>query len=255
MASWRWNDKQYLRFEDERTRPAADLLARVPVDTAARVVDLGCGPGNSTALLRARWPEARLTGVDHSPEMLARARQDFPDLEWVAGDAATFRSDGPVDVCFANAVLHWVPDHAALLPALIAQLRPGGALAVQMPDNANEPSHRLMRELGGPWLARTRAVGGRTQVENVAWYYDVLASAASHVDIWRTTYEHVMPDATAIVEWVKGSGLRPYLDALASDESAAYLAKYTTAIAAAYPERPDGKRLFSFPRLFMVAVR
>jgi trans-aconitate 2-methyltransferase len=255
VASWRWNDKQYLRFEDERTRPAAELLARVPVVTAARVVDLGCGPGNSTALLHARWPEARLTGVDNSPEMLARARHDFPDLTWVAGDVATFRGDGPVDVYFANAVLHWVPDHAALLPALVAQLRPGGALAAQMPDNANEPSHRLMREIDGPWLARTRAVGGRTQVESAAWYYDVLAGSASHVDIWRTTYEHVLPDAAAIVAWVEGSGLRPYLDALEDDERAPYLAEYTRAIAAAYPERADGKRLYSFPRLFMVAVR
>jgi trans-aconitate 2-methyltransferase len=229
----------------------------VPVASPARVVDLGCGPGNSTALLRERWPAARLVGVDNSPEMLARARQDFPDIEWIAGDVATFAMGGgePVDVWFANAVLHWVPDHATLLPALVARLRCGGALAVQMPDNAAEASHLLMHELPGPWRARLRAVGGRMPVESAGFYYDLLAPAARHVDIWRTTYEHVMPDAVAIVEWVKGSGLRPYLDALEEGERADYLAAYTEAIAAAYPARADGKRLFPFPRLFIVAVR
>jgi trans-aconitate 2-methyltransferase len=255
VAAPGWDDRQYLRFADERTRAAAELLARVPAATAASVVDLGCGPGNSTALLRARWPAARLVGVDTSPEMLARARHDYPDAEWVAGDVAGFHSDDPVDVLFANAVLHWVPDHATLLPALVAQLRWGGALAVQMPDNADEPSHRLMREIVGPWQARLRALGGRTPVESAAFYYDVLARGARHVDIWRTTYDHVMPDAAAMVEWVKGSGLRPFLDALDGGERADYLAAYTEAIAAAYPVRADGKRLFSFPRLFFVAVR
>lgn len=254
-----WDDRQYLKFGDERTRPARELLARVPVGEAARVVDLGCGPGNSTALLRARWPGARVTGVDNSPEMLARARQDSaesgPDIEWVEADVQAFRADGPVDVLFANAVLHWLPEHEVLLPALLEQVRPGGALAVQMPESFHEPSHRLMRELDGPWRARTRALPATPPVASAAAYYDLLAPRARSVDIWRTTYEHVMPDAAAIVEWVKGTGLRPTLDALDPGERPAFLTAYTQAIAAAYPPRADGKRLFSFPRLFLVAVR
>lgn len=252
MASW--DDQQYLKFADERTRPARELLARVPVADAARVVDLGCGPGNSTALLHARWPSARVTGVDSSPEMLARARQDWPRLEWLQADVNDFRADAPVDVLFANAVLHWLPDHAALFPRLLQQVRPGGALAVQMPESFHEPSHRLMRDLQGPW--RGRAVpGAHAPLASVATYYDLLAPHARHVDLWRTTYQHVMPDAAAIVDWVKGSGLRPYLDALDPGERPVFLEAYTQAIAAAYPPRADGKRLFAFPRLFIVAVR
>jgi len=258
-----WDDQQYLKFADERTRPARELLARVTVENAARVVDLGCGPGNSTALLRARWPRARVTGVDSSPEMLARARQggfelgadSGPDIEWVTADVKTFRADGPVDVMFANAVLHWLPQHDAIFPALLEQVRPGGALAVQMPESFQEPSHRLMRELDGPWRVRTRALPATPPVASAATYYDLLAPRARLVDIWRTTYEHVMPDAAAIVEWVKGTGLRPTLDALDPGDRPAFLTAYTDAIAAAYPPRADGKRLYSFPRLFLVAVR
>jgi trans-aconitate 2-methyltransferase len=250
-----WDQAQYLKFADERTRPAHELLARVPLTTPERVVDLGCGPGNSTALLRARWPGAQLLGVDNSPNMLQRARQDYPDIEWLEADVAGFAPRAPVDVLFANAVLHWLPDHAALFAKLFAMLRPGGVLAVQMPHNFSEPSHRLMRELPGPWAPRTANVRALTPVDSAAFYYDVLAATAATVDIWHTRYEHVMADAAAIVEWVKGTGLRPYLEALLEQERAAYLEAYTAGIAAAYPQRSDGRRLFSFPRLFIVAQR
>jgi trans-aconitate 2-methyltransferase len=250
-----WDDAQYLRFADERTRPARELLARVPLASARRVLDLGCGPGNSTALLRERWPEARLTGVDDSAEMLERARRDQPQIDWVLADASRFVPDAPLDVSFSNALLQWLPDHEVLIPALFEQVRPGGALAFQMPCNFGEPSHRWMRELDGPWAERIAAVRRRSPVGNAAFYYDLLAPRARAVDIWQTTYEHVLDDAGAIVEWVKGTGLRPYLDALTPVERPQYLERYTRAIADAYPQRSDGKRLFSFPRLFVVALR
>src|SRR5262249_18420776 len=142
-----WDDQQYLKFEEPRTRPARELLARVPLEDAQHVVDLGCGPGNSTALLRARWPAAQLLGVDHSPQMLSAARRALPAVRLELGDAAAFRAPQPLDVLFANAVLHWLPDHAALFPALLAQLRDGGALALQMPINHEEPSHHAMHKL------------------------------------------------------------------------------------------------------------
>jgi trans-aconitate 2-methyltransferase len=250
-----WDDRQYLKFADERTRAARDLLARVPLQDAATVVDLGCGPGNSTALLQARWPQAKIVGVDSSAEMLQNARRALPAVEWVEADLRQWRPAVSVDLLFANAVLQWLPDHAGLLPALMGWLRPGGVLAIQMPRNHDEPSHRLMRELPGPWrgrLARARAIA---PLGPPAFYYDCLAPHASGIDLWQTTYEHVLADAGAIVEWVKGSGLRPFLEALGADERDTYLAAYARAIDAAYPARIDGRRLFSFPRLFIVATR
>jgi trans-aconitate 2-methyltransferase len=250
-----WNDAQYLKFGDERTRAARELLTRVPLERVERAVDLGCGPGNSTALLCHRWPDAKVTGVDNSPEMLERARRDLPDVEWLLGDAGSYGAREPVDLLFANAVFHWLPDHATLFPALIQQLTKGGVLAVQMPHSFEEPSHRLMREIRARSIPGRRVVNAATPVAGPAFYYDLLAPHASSVDIWRTTYEHVMPDAAAIVEWVMGTGLRPYLDDLTDGERAAFLAEYLAAIDRAYPARVDGKRLFSFPRLFVVAVR
>ncbi len=250
-----WNDAQYLKFGDERTRAARELLARVPLERAERVVDLGCGPGNSTALLRERWPNARLSGLDNSPEMLERARRDFPAIEWTLGDAGSYRASEPLDLLFGNAVFHWLPEHATLFPSLLEQVRKGGVLAVQMPHSFEEPSHRLMREVRARLMPGRTPVTSATPVAGAAFYYDLLAPQATAVDIWRTTYEHVMLDAAAIVEWVKGTGLRPYLEDLTEGERTSYLAAYQAAIALAYPARVDGKRLFSFPRLFIVAVR
>lgn len=250
-----WDDSQYLKFADERTRAAQELLRRVPVRVARRVVDLGCGPGNSTALLRERWPDARLTGVDSSREMLERARKDYPEIDWCEADAATYVAPEPVDVLFANALLQWLPEHARLIPVLFEQVAPGGALAFQVPNNFDEPSHRLMRDTAGPWSVRTAGVRALNPVERAAVYYDLLAPRASSVDIWQTTYEHVMASASAIVDWVKGTGLRPFLEALTPEERPAFLDAYTRGIDAAYPPRLDEKRLFSFPRLFVVAVR
>jgi trans-aconitate 2-methyltransferase len=250
-----WDDKQYLRFEEERTRPACELLARVPLEGATQVIDLGSGPGNSTRLLRNRWPEARVVGVDNSEQMLARARADWPRGEWVLSDAQAFASEGPTDLIFANASLHWVPEHEALFPRLIAQLAAGGVLAIQMPQNFSEPSHLLMRELGTSWKSRFDVVPSAPPVHSPQQYYDLLAPVAARLDIWQTTYQHVMPDVPAIVDWVKGSGLRPFLAALSLDEQAAYLEAYSCALDAAYPRRADGKRLFAFSRIFIVAVR
>ena len=196
-----WDDAQYLKFADARTRPAAELLARVPVDEPAHVVDLGCGPGNSTALLLQRFPRAEIIGVDNSETMLTRARATLPTLRFVLSDVRNFRPEKPVDVLFANAVLQWVPEHAQVMPALFGSLAAGGCLAFQMPDNWNEPSHRLMRELIVPYLPDATAVQSRIAIEPAAFYYDVLAPRARCVDIWQTRYEHVMPDAAAIVEW------------------------------------------------------
>ncbi len=250
-----WDDRQYLKFADERTRPARELLARVPLEAPAEVIDLGCGPGNSTALLLERWPQARLTGLDSSPEMLARARLDRPDIHWLEADIASWTPTRAPDLIFANAVLQWLPDHPTLLPRLFGLLAPGGVLAIQMPDNFDEPSHAWMRNLPGPWSEALQAMRQGPRVLRAGHYYDLLAPHARSVELWHTRYEHVMADAAAIVEWVKGTGLRPYLEALPASQRAAYEAAYLAAIDTAYPPRSDGRRLFSFPRIFLVARR
>lgn len=254
-----WDPALYTAFEDERTRPARDLLARVGLDRPAFAVDLGCGPGNSTALLRDRFPEAEILGLDTSPAMLAEARGRLPDVSFVEADAAAWTPDAPPDLIFANASLQWVPDHPRLLPRLFGLLRTGGVLAVQVPDNLEEPSHRSMREVAaaGPWAGTPGEVGARRakRVLGAADYYDLLAPQAAAVDIWRTTYQHPLPSAKAIVDWVRATGLRPFLDPLTPDERREFLTLYEARVTEAYPARADGLRLLAFPRLFLVARR
>jgi trans-aconitate 2-methyltransferase len=253
-----WSAAQYLKFEDERTRPARDLLASVPLAAAAAVVDVGCGPGNSTELIASRFPAARITGVDTSADMLAAARRRLPAATFVEADIATWSPPAPVDLVFGNAVFQWVPDHFAVLARLTEKaLAPGGVLAVQIPDNFSEPSHFLMREVAArmPFSAKLAGHDGREVIPSVDAYYDRLRPLSSRVDIWRTTYYHPLADADAIVEWLKGTGLRPYLDRLSADERPAFLAAYRSAIAGAYPPRADGRVLLPFPRLFIVAAK
>jgi trans-aconitate 2-methyltransferase len=252
-----WDARQYLQFEAERTRPAADLLARV-AGAARRVVDLGCGPGNSTELLAARFPDADVTGIDNSEDMLAKARKRLPEIRFVQSDVAVWRAGAPIDVIFANAVMQWIPRHIAVMSHLIDQLAPGGRLAVQMPDNLDEPTHALMREIAGqaPFAAKLAdATASREPLGAFEDYYAALASRSARVDLWRTTYAHILAGPAAIVEWMKGTGLRPFLDPLSPVEREDYLARYGAAIAKAYPPLPDRRVLLRFPRLFIVAVK
>jgi len=253
-----WNPALYLRFEDERTRPALDLLSRVQLERMRYAVDLGCGPGNSTQLLAKHWPKADLLGIDTSHAMLADARQRLPNARFEVGDVATWQADRVPDLIFGNAVMQWVPDHAALLPRLLAQTAPGGVLAIQVPDNLSEPSHRLMRETAadGPWASKLEeSARVRERILPGEDYYNLFAGAASVIDIWRTVYYHVLDDAQAIVSWVRATGLRSFVDPLDPDEQVGYLKQYTSRIAEAYPPRRDGKVVLAFPRLFIVAKR
>jgi trans-aconitate 2-methyltransferase len=252
-----WSAAQYVKFEDERTRPSHDLIAGIPNLSVERAADLGCGPGNSTEVLRERYPDARIVGVDSSPDMIAAARKRMPGVAFEIADVNSWRDTG-FDVILANAVLQWVPGHETLLPMLISRLSPGGSLAVQMPDNRDEPSHRLMREIAAEprWAARIAdAEKVRATRRGADWHYRLLKAHASRVDIWRTTYFHPLAGPHAVVEWVKGTGLRPFLDPLAPEEREAYLAAYEAAVAEAYPVEADGTLLLPFPRLFFIATR
>ncbi|MDB5990411.1 MAG: tam [Herbaspirillum sp.] len=253
-----WSAKQYVTFEDERTRPVRDLLAAVPTAKARSVVDIGCGPGNSTALLAARYPDALLHGLDTSSDMVAAAKKRLPAVHFELADISEWNDPGPFDVILANAVLQWVPNHDTLLPGLRAKLAPGGSLAIQMPVNLDEPAHLLMREIAadGPWAEKlSEAAQVRTPRHDADWYYRVLQSSCSKLDVWQTTYYHPLAGAAAVVEWFKGSGLRPFLDPLNEGERAVYLDRYTAAIAEVYPALPNGTVLLPFPRLFIVATR
>ena len=254
-----WSARQYLKFSDERTRPVRDLLAAVPAIEVRRAVDIGCGPGNSTEVMAAAFPHAAITGLDSSPDMIDAARRRLPQFRFELASIDTWDDPGPWDVMLANAALQWVPGHAALLPRLAAKLVPGGSLAVQMPNNLDEPAHRLMREVAaaGPWAAKLAgAEGARTKLGGAEWYFRCLRPHCSRVDVWQTTYHHPLAGgADAVAEWFKGSGLQPFLRPLDDAERAGYLARYRDAVAQAYPALPDGTVLLPFPRLFFVATR
>jgi trans-aconitate 2-methyltransferase len=251
-----WSPAQYTRFEDERTRPARDLLAQVPLAQPGRIVDMGCGPGNSTELLAERWPAAKIVGLDSSPAMLAEARQRLPAARFDLADATRWVPEAGTDLVFANAIYQWVPDHLTQLPKVLAALDEGSVLAVQMPDNLSEPTHELMRAVAADpsWSSRL-ADAARSPLPPPRVYYDALQPAARRIDIWHIVYNHVLADAAAVVEWVKGTGLRPFLDPLSEREREDYLSRYSAEIARAYPPTNDGKVLLRFPRLFIVAQR
>ena len=252
-----WSPAQYLKFEDERSRPARDLLAAVPLTEVRRAVDIGCGPGNSTELLCERFPGAEIVGLDSSPEMLEAARKRLPNVTFIEADVARWAPDGPVDLLYANATFQWVPDHAQVLKRLFAAVPAGGVLAVQMPDNLSEPSHALMHAVAsdGPWAERFREPVAREAIAKPAGYYDLLQGQAARIDIWHTVYNHPLASAAAIVEMVRSTGLRPYLARLDAAEQGDFLARYQAKLEQAYPPLADGRVLFRFPRLFIIAVR
>jgi trans-aconitate 2-methyltransferase len=256
VTSAAWSPANYLKFEGERTRPARDLLAQVRSDGVRKVVDMGCGPGNSTELLAVRYPQAEVIGLDNSPEMLADARRRLPNVRFEFANADVWVPSADVNLVFANAIYQWVPRHLEHLPRVLAALPAGATLAVQMPDNLSEATHRLMHEvaLAGPWSERL-AGAARAPLPPARVYYEALRPLAARLDIWRTTYHHALHGAGAIVEFVRSTGLRPFLDPLSEAERSEFTALYTARIAAAYPPLADGNVLLAFPRLFLVAER
>lgn len=255
-----WDPQQYSRFEAERDRAALDLLLRLPGDLEPRrVVDLGCGTGQHAALLKRRHPGATVVGLDSSAAMLEQARALGADVDWVQADLATWDPDGPVDLIFANASLQWLPDHEGLLRRLTGLLAPGGAIAVQMPLAWDTLHYRTMRAVvaDGPWSDRLSDRETIQALLSPEAYYGVLAEACEAVDVWSTTYLHALTGPNAVLEWMKGTALRPHLTALKDDPAMrdAYLSALGDALSVVFPRRPDGVTLLPFPRLFLVARR
>jgi trans-aconitate 2-methyltransferase len=251
-----WDPAQYLKFAGPRLRPALDLLQAIHIDAPDVVYDLGAGAGNVTRLIRERWPQARLTGVDSSAEMLAKAAAENPTIAWQEADLATWRAAHAADVIYSNAALQWLGDHEHLFPRLFAQLAPGGVLAVQMPRNFSAPSHRLIFEtaLDGPWRRTLEPLLNRDPVAPPDFFYDLLAPLAAHLDIWESEYSQVLDGVNPVKEYTKGSWLSPLLAALDEPMHSHFEAAYGERVLAAYPPRADGKTLFPFRRLFIVAT-
>lgn len=253
-----WSASQYLKFEDERTRPARDLLAQVPDLPSGPAFDLGCGPGNSTELIQQRFPDASLSGIDSDENMLLAAAKRLPGLTFEKADLATWVPPRGASLFYGNAVFQWLPNHLDIFERLTAALAPGGTLAVQMPDNRDEPTHLLMEETASS-SDFADAFEGKTVRRNrlpaPSVYVERLSQHAAHIEVWHTIYYHRLANAEAIVEWVKGTGLRPYLDALPLARRGAFEAAYTNRIRDAYPALSDGRVLLRFPRFFVVAVK
>ena len=253
-----WEPERYLQFADERLRPAQDLLARIPLPAPARVMDLGCGPGNVTRLLASRWPQAEITGVDASATMLERARLALPEARFELADIGHWTPAEAPDLIFSNAALHWLDDHPALLPRLLSLLAPGGVLAVQMPGNFDAPSHRLIRELASePAWAGALAEARMGAVLSMADYHRILAPHCTQLALWESIYWQRLqgPAPAPVLDWLRGTTLLPYLAPLSAADQARLLAELAPKLADAYPPDATGTTLFPFRRIFMVAGR
>jgi trans-aconitate 2-methyltransferase len=252
-----WDPAQYERHKRDRDRPALDLMVQIPADLKPRTIwDLGCGTGEQAAVLAARHPHAKVWGLDSSPEMLAKARARR-GVTWVEGDIAAFAPPEPPDLIYTNAALQWVGGHETLVPRLMGALAPGGVFACQVPFNYNAPPHRIMREVAaaGPWAAKLAAVSGVLEVAPPETWYDWLSPLGA-VDVWTTTYLHVLTGEDPVVDWMLGTGLRPMANALSDQaEKDAFLDAYRARLREVFPRRSDGATLLPFPRLFVVARR
>jgi len=254
-SSDRWDPDRYLVYADERGRPFVELVQRIGATGPARVVDLGCGPGNLTALLLQRWPQAAVVGVDSSLDMVDAARRDEAGagIDFVVGDVRTWRPTEPVDVLVSNATLQWVPGHLKLLPLLLKQVRPGGWFALGVPGNFAEPSHTIRRELAKqePYAEHTARVAV-PEAFGPQTYLEALTALGCSVDAWETTYLHVLTGEDPVFTWVSGTGARPTLQALPDELRATFEAEFKRRLAKAYPRRPHGVVL-PFRRVFVVA--
>lgn len=253
-----WNVANYLKFAGERTRAAVDLAARIQIEAPASIVDLGCGPGNSTQVLKNLWPASEILGVDSSPEMIAEASRLYPDQQWQLGDISEYRPGTPVNLVFSNAALQWVGDHASLLSHIWSYIALDGVLAFQIPSSTFATVRRLIYEVSedSVWTSRMANARAALTMESPGFYYDVLAAAAAKLDMWETEYLHVMESHEQIITWISSTGLKPFLSALDSiQERELFVDKLRDRVVTSYKLQRDRKVLFPFRRTFVVAYK
>ena len=252
-----WNPDLYLRFQPERTQASIDLVSRIKLDSPATIIEIGCGPGNSTSVLASRWPSSVLTGVDSSEEMVARASQDYPDWLWIHADVRDLPSEPTYDLVFSNATLQWIPDHEALIPHIYGMIRGVGAFAVQIPLFEGMPVRQAIAIVAtrSPWRALMSNIASLV-VHEAGFYYDLLTPVARSIVIWQTAYVHEMESHASIVEMMKSTALRPYLERIdVESDRDLFLMEVTDEVAAFYPTQRNGRVLFPFNRLFFIAYR
>jgi trans-aconitate 2-methyltransferase len=253
-----WDPEQYLQFEHERTQPSIDLVAHIPLETAKTIIDIGCGPGNSTQILRKRWPHADIVGLDKSEKMIERARLDHPDQTWTIGDASTLETDRQYDIVFSNAAIHWVPDHHQLIPRLFQLVRKGGILAIQVPANHESPLYRIILNIArsGKWSAFTSGREGLITYHTAEYYYHELVPLTQDIALWETTYYHILRSHEDLVAWYKGTAMKPFLESLPTDDTREEFEQTVlTECKKQYPLQSDGRILYPFKRLFFTARR
>jgi trans-aconitate 2-methyltransferase len=260
-----WNPDQYLKFANQRTQPSIDLVARVNVENPRSIIDIGCGPGNSTRVLQRRWPGAKALGLDNSADMIKKAKEDYRDIEWITADASTFRFNAKYDIVFANAAIQWMPNHELLLPRLFEIVNRDGALAVQVPANEKSPLHQAVLATSSSlkWSGLTSGAENLITYHPIEYYYDILLDISEKFDIWETIYYHALNSHVELVEWYKGTGMRPFLERLpdkASGSQGRDLRKeFENEVLAecvkTYPIQKDGKVLYPFKRIFFVAYK
>lgn len=253
-----WNSKQYLKFKNERTQPAIDLAKRIDILDPGKIIDIGCGPGNSTKVLANQFKGSYIQGIDSSENMINTAKKDYPEIDFTVCDASkdlyTLQND--YDIVFSNACIQWIPDHRKLITKMMDLLHSGGVLAVQIPVNYNEPIHQIIKKVStsSKWndkFTNHRAMYNLSQSE----YFDVLSSASSDFTMWETVYFHRMSSHQSIMEWYKGTGLRPYLEVLSETDKVSFEKEIYDEVVKAYPVQTNGEIIFRFPRLFFIAVK
>ncbi len=254
-----WDPSQYLRFKDERTIPSHDLAEKLTLRAPEEIFDVGCGPGNSTAVLRERYKTAHITGGDLSPDMISRARKDHPDMDFIVFDAKT-GFDGihdRYDIIFANASLQWVEGHRELVPKMYRALKKDGELAVQIPRQDIHPMHRILREIASRerWIDHSDIRPRKMNILSPEGYYDLLSGLGSEFRIWETVYYHVMGSHEAIIDWYKGAGMRPYFEALDEKMRPGFTAEVLEEVRKEYKKQDDGRILLKFPRLFFIVKK
>ena len=251
-----WNPELYLKFDNERTQPAIDLISRIDFSNPSKILDVGCGPGNSTQMLAARWPDSRITGLDNSPAMINRAAKDYPDQDWIIADAGKENIPGIYDIIFSNAAIQWIPDHYSLFSRLKESLNSNGILAVQIPLFFEMPLGKSIRRISieSKWADTLTGANGLFTIHTPAEYYDILSGLFSKIDIWQTDYVHVMDSHEAILQMIKSTGLKPYLDLLEKADEKTELEKMVLEeIKKDYPLQQNKKALLPFKRLFFIA--
>jgi len=253
-----WNPNLYLKFDKERTQPSIDLVSRIDIDHPSKIIDIGCGPGNSTQVLVQRWPDSDIIGIDNSPAMIEKAKKDYPNQEWQLLDAGTDKIAGKFDIVFSNATIQWIPDHAKLLKKLHNILSDTGIMAIQIPLFWDMPLGKAISDIGenSRWNSETKGVTSLFTIHDPSFYYDILAEQFHSIEMWETQYVHILSSQLSILEMIKSTGLRPFLDRLENeDDKNSFETMVLKEIKKDYPLQKDGKALFPFKRLFFTAKK